>query len=41
MLHGSAQNASLAGECVPEPPKHAAAVLLDGDLRPGFITQLG
>jgi hypothetical protein len=31
---------SLAGERVPEPPEHAAAVLLHGHLRARLIAQL-
>jgi hypothetical protein len=33
--------ASLAGERVPQPPENTAAVLLHGDLRPGFVAKLG
>ena len=33
--------ASLAGERVPQPPEDAAAVLLNGDLGPGLVAELG
>jgi hypothetical protein len=35
------QAASLARECVPEPPEDAATVLLHCDLGPRFIAELG
>ena len=39
--HPGLQAASLAGECVPEPPEDAAAVLLHSDLGPRFIAEFG